>query len=83
MTSYPRPQVIVHFHEWMAGVGLVMLRTTRVDVATIFTTHATLLGRYLCAGDVDFYNALDSVGFYSPVVSIYRFECALSTARFF
>jgi glycogen(starch) synthase len=26
--------------------------------ATIFTTHATLLGRYLCAGDVDFYNNL-------------------------
>jgi glycogen(starch) synthase len=29
-----------------------------VEIATIFTTHATLLGRYLCAGDVDFYNNL-------------------------
>ena len=27
-------------------------------MATIFTTHATLLGRYLCAGDADFYNIL-------------------------
>ncbi|KAF6020208.1 GYS2 [Bugula neritina] len=43
----------------MAGVGLIILRTSHVDVATIFTTHATLLGRYLCAGDVDFYNYLD------------------------
>ena len=38
-----------------------MLRTTHVDVATLFTTHATLLGRFLCAGDVDFYNYLDKV----------------------
>lgn len=29
-----------------------------IDVTTIFTTHATLLGRYLCAGNVDFYNNL-------------------------
>jgi hypothetical protein len=26
--------------------------------ATVFTTHATLLGRYLCAGSTDFYNNL-------------------------
>ena len=29
-----------------------------MNISTIFTTHATLLGRYLCAGDVDFYNNL-------------------------
>ena len=30
-------------------------------MATIFTTHATLLGRYLCADPtVDFYNNLNS-----------------------
>ena len=51
--------VIAHFHEWQAGVGLVMARSRNLPVATIFTTHATLLGRYLCAGDVDFYNNLD------------------------
>ena len=50
--------VIAHFHEWQAGVGLILARKRGLDVATIFTTHATLLGRYLCAGDVDFYNNL-------------------------
>lgn len=30
-------------------------------MATVFTTHATLLGRYLCAGNADFYNNLDKV----------------------
>ncbi len=48
--------VIAHFHEWLASLGLVLCRKRGLEVATIFTTHATLLGRYLCAGDVDFYN---------------------------
>ncbi|XP_069132224.1 glycogen [starch] synthase-like [Argopecten irradians] len=52
------PLVITHFHEWLAGAGLIYLRTRKVDIATIFTTHATLLGRYLCAGNTDFYNNL-------------------------
>ncbi|XP_028395807.1 glycogen [starch] synthase-like [Dendronephthya gigantea] len=52
--------VIAHFHEWLSGVGLVALRTRHVDVTTIFTTHATLLGRHLCAANADFYNNLGS-----------------------
>ncbi|KAL5614511.1 hypothetical protein BROUX41_004614 [Berkeleyomyces rouxiae] len=50
--------VIAHFHEWLAGVALPLCKKRRIDVTTIFTTHATLLGRYLCAGSVDFYNNL-------------------------
>jgi glycogen synthase len=60
LNNYPRP-IIAHFHEWLAGVGLVLLRKRNLQVATIFTTHATLLGRFLCAGDVDFYNTLHKV----------------------
>ncbi len=52
------PRITAHFHEWMAGVGLIMTRIWKIDVATIFTTHATLLGRFLCAGACDFYNQL-------------------------
>ncbi|KAF9782427.1 glycogen synthase [Thelephora terrestris] len=50
--------VIAHFHEWQAGVAISLCRKRHVDVTTVFTTHATLLGRYLCAGSVDFYNNL-------------------------
>ncbi|QLG70878.1 hypothetical protein HG535_0A08240 [Zygotorulaspora mrakii] len=51
--------IIGHFHEWLAGVALPLCRKRRIDVVTIFTTHATLLGRYLCAaGNIDFYNHL-------------------------
>ncbi|KAG9307288.1 hypothetical protein G9A89_017116 [Geosiphon pyriformis] len=48
--------VIAHFHEWLSGVAIPLIRKRHIDVTTIFTTHATLLGRYLCAGSVDFYN---------------------------
>ncbi|XP_026089611.1 glycogen [starch] synthase, liver-like isoform X2 [Carassius auratus] len=54
-----KPNVIAHFHEWQAGTGLVLSRSRKIPLATIFTTHATLLGRYLCAGNADFYNNLD------------------------
>ena len=53
-----RRAVIAHCHEWLAGVVLPLTKRRRIDVTTIFTTHATLLGRYLCAGSVDFYNNL-------------------------
>lgn len=59
--SDEKPHVVAHFHEWLAGVGLCLCRARRLPVATIFTTHATLLGRYLCAGAVDFYNNLENV----------------------
>uniref|UniRef100_A0A672YI46 Glycogen [starch] synthase n=1 Tax=Sphaeramia orbicularis TaxID=375764 RepID=A0A672YI46_9TELE len=55
------PHIVAHFHEWLAGLGLVLCRQRQLPVATIFTTHATLLGRYLCAGNVDFYNNLAEV----------------------
>lgn len=55
------PHIVAHFHEWLAGLGLVLCRQRHLPVATIFTTHATLLGRYLCAGNVDFYNKLAEV----------------------
>ncbi|XP_073337039.1 glycogen [starch] synthase, liver [Pagrus major] len=54
-----KPNVIGHFHEWQAGAGLILSRSRKIPMATVFTTHATLLGRYLCAGNTDFYNNLD------------------------
>jgi glycogen synthase len=56
------PYIVTHFHEWLAGVGLIIARVRHLDVSTVFTTHATLLGRYLCAGAVDVYNNMEKVG---------------------
>ena len=49
---------LAHFHEWMAGVALPRLAHNRVPVQTCFTTHATLLGRYLAGDDANFYDHL-------------------------
>lgn len=51
-------KIIAHFHEWMAASGLPELRRQKIDVKTIFTTHATLLGRYVAMNDPQFYDHL-------------------------
>lgn len=51
-------QVVAHFHEWMAGIPIPDLRLEKVPVDIVFTTHATLLGRYLAMNDPEFYSHL-------------------------
>ncbi len=53
-----RVDFVAHFHEWMASSGLPDLRKDNVKVATIFTTHATMLGRYLAQNEAGFYGKL-------------------------
>ncbi|MCC2546779.1 glycosyltransferase [Hymenobacter sp. BT175] len=50
--------VVAHFHEWMTGVAIPDLRREQVPVHIVFTTHATLLGRYLAMNDAAFYEHL-------------------------
>ncbi len=53
-----RRTVIAHCHEWMAGAAIPMLRQEGWTGAVVFTTHATLLGRYLAMQDAGFYEHL-------------------------
>lgn len=53
-----RVDLCAHFHEWMASTGLPDLRRENVRVATVFTTHATMLGRYLAQNVDGFYGKL-------------------------
>lgn len=50
--------IIAHFHEWMGGLAIPMLRHENAAVATVFTTHATLLGRYIASSEDHFYDHL-------------------------
>ncbi|MBR9679836.1 MAG: hypothetical protein GOU99_02175, partial [Candidatus Altiarchaeota archaeon] len=36
---------VAHFHEWLSGAGLLYLNSKQPSMPTIFTTHATVLGR--------------------------------------
>ena len=40
-------KMIAHFHEWMCGSGLLYLKMNKSKLPTIFTTHATVFGRYI------------------------------------
>jgi glycogen(starch) synthase len=50
--------ILAQFHEWMGGVAVPRIAHLRLPISTIFTTHATLLGRYLAGDNPDFYNHL-------------------------
>lgn len=53
----PQP-ILAHFHEWMGGLAIPAIRKRRLPIATVFTTHATLLGRYIASSRDDFYDQL-------------------------
>ena len=38
-------RAIVHAHEWMTGSALMYLTQHAPEIATVFTTHATVIGR--------------------------------------
>jgi glycogen(starch) synthase len=53
-----KTDTIAHFHEWMASTALLDLRHKQVPLATVFTTHATMLGRYIAGNVNNFYDQL-------------------------
>jgi phosphorylase/glycogen(starch) synthase len=44
-----RGKAVAQFHEWMTGSGLLLLESRVPAIGTVFTTHATMLGRALSA----------------------------------
>lgn len=52
--------VVAHFHEWMTGAGVLYLKEKCPYVATVFTTHATYLGRAISGNGLPLYSQLDS-----------------------
>jgi len=50
--------VIAHLHEWLGGLAIPLIRREKLPVATVFTTHATLLGRYMASNEDRFYDHL-------------------------
>lgn len=57
-SGFCKGPVIAHFHEWMAGLPIPGIRKDNLNIKIVFTTHATLLGRYLAMNDQQFYDHL-------------------------
>ncbi|TKG95496.1 glycosyltransferase [Puteibacter caeruleilacunae] len=53
-----KKKMVAHFHEWMAGSAIPEMRRQNHKPKIVFTTHATMLGRYLAMNDEEFYDHL-------------------------
>ncbi len=51
-------KAVAHFHEWMTAAGGLYLRKHAPYVATVFTTHATVMGRCIAGNGLPLYNDL-------------------------
>ncbi len=52
--------VVAQFHEWMAGVALLYLKSKKSKIATVFTTHATMLGRTMASYSDNLINEIET-----------------------
>ncbi|MCU0662427.1 MAG: alpha-glucan family phosphorylase [Myxococcota bacterium] len=49
-------RAVAHFHEWMCGGGLLYLKQNVPEIGTVFTTHATILGRSMSGQGLNVYS---------------------------
>ena len=48
-------KVLAHFDEWTTGMGLLYTQINMPEASTIFTTHATSIGRSICGNGKPLY----------------------------
>lgn len=53
-------RVVAQFHEWMTGAGILYLKGRLPQVGTVFTTHATVIGRCLAGNNRQLYKKLNT-----------------------
>ncbi|MCB8994058.1 MAG: alpha-glucan family phosphorylase [Bacteroidales bacterium] len=54
----PSDKIISQFHEWMTGAGLLYLHDALPQAGTVFTTHATAVGRVIAGNQLPLYSKL-------------------------
>ena len=55
-----KDRVVYQAHEWMTGMGALYLQKAVPQIATIFTTHATSIGRSIAGNNKPLYDYLFS-----------------------
>ena len=51
-------KIIAHFDEWTTGMALLCVKAELPQMATVFTTHATSIGRSICGNGKPLYDYL-------------------------
>ncbi len=59
--SYKKEPIVAQFHEWLSCGALLYLKMKGVKIGTVFTTHATMLGRTLAGNNVELYSLLSEI----------------------
>jgi len=54
-------KIVAQAHEWLSGSAILYLKKNKINISTVFTTHATTLGRSLAGNGVDLYSVLDKI----------------------
>lgn len=49
-------RVLTHFNEWTTGMGLLYIKANMPQASTVFTTHATCIGRSICGNGKPLYD---------------------------
>ncbi|MCK4569897.1 MAG: alpha-glucan family phosphorylase, partial [Bacteroidales bacterium] len=52
-------KIVAQFHEWMTGTGGLYLKENVPQVGTVFTSHATVLGRSVAGNGLPLYGQLE------------------------
>jgi len=55
-----KKDVVAHFNEWMLGMGALYVKDKLPKIATVFTTHATSIGRSIAGNNKPLYNYLSA-----------------------
>ncbi len=61
MQAHPEKKAVVHAHEWLSGSAVLCLKKKQPRIATVFTTHATMLGRTIAGSGRDLYDELEEI----------------------
>ena len=51
--------VVANFHEWMSAAGILYLKNKVPQAGTVFTTHATVIGRAIAGNELPLYSRLE------------------------
>lgn len=64
-------KIVAHCHEWLSGATILYLKKNNIKIATVFTTHATTLGRTLAGHEMDIYSEMQEI---DPQKEIYKYN---------
>jgi phosphorylase/glycogen(starch) synthase len=64
-------KIVAQFHEWMTGGGILYLNDRVPQIGTVFTTHATVVGRCIAGNNLPLYSQFDE---YNGEAMAHRFH---------